>query len=226
MRGETVCVGGIQTWRRKRAVDAEIVLVLVDGLGHGLERLVILDVVGALDHRVILAGVIVDDLLVVDDAVPFSRVWQRERIAINGVGVGLAVIGEQFVRFGVLQWLAILLIFCELVETGDVEHGRRVGLGQLRAHGRIVCAGRTGLHVHLHTGFSVYISASCLYWSTTSDLLFMKYTWPLSESALLPPQAANDTPMANAAATAHVLVMIPASLLISFVGFVVIRWTC
>ena len=153
MRGETVCVGGIQTWRRERAVDAEIVLVLVDGLGHGLERLVILDVVGALDHRVILAGVIVDDLLVVDDAVPFSRVWQRERIAINGVGVGLAVIGEQFVRFGVLQWLAILLIFCELVETGDVEHGRRVGLGQLRAHGRIVCAGRTGLHVHLHTGF-------------------------------------------------------------------------
>ena len=153
MRGETVRVGGVQTWRRERAVDAEIVLVLVDGLGHGLERLVILDVVGALDHRVILAGVIVDDLLVVDDAVPFSRVWQRVRIVVDGVGVGLAVIGEQFVRFGVLQWLAILLIFCELVETGDVEHGRRVGFGQFRAHGRIVCAGRTSLHVHLHTGF-------------------------------------------------------------------------
>ena len=69
--------------------------------------------------------------------------------------------------------------------------------------------------------FSVYISASCLYWSTTSDLLFMKYTWPLSESALLPPpQAANDTPMANAAATAHVLVMIPC-----FIAYL-LRWIC
>lgn len=56
--------------------------------------------------------------------------------------------------------------------------------------------------------FLVYMLASSLYWSTTSALLFMKYTWPLLESALLPPQAASDVPMASVAAMATIRVML------------------
>ena len=127
--------------------------MLLDGLGDGLERLVVLDVVGVLDHRIILGAVILDDLLVVDDAVPFGGVRQRVGLAVDGVGVGLAFVVEHLEHFGVLQRFDMLLILGELVEAGHVEHGRRVGFGQFGGHGRIVGAGGAGLHVDLHAGF-------------------------------------------------------------------------
>ena len=126
--------------------------MLLDGLGDGLQSLVILDVVGAFDHRVILRGVVLDDLLVVDDAIPFGRVRQRVGVAVDGVGVGLAFVVEHLEHVGVLQRFDVLLILGELVEAGHIEHGRRVGLGQFGGHGRVVGAGCAGLHVDLHAG--------------------------------------------------------------------------
>ena len=208
MRSESVRVGGIQARGGERAVDAEVVLVLLDGFCHLLQGLVVLDVIGGLDHRITFGAIILDDLLVVDDAVPFGGVRQGVRIAVDGVRVSLAGIVEQFEHVGVLQRFDVLLILGELVEAATLN---MVGALSLASSDFMVASYVPAAPVWMSTCtpvFLVYMLASSLYWSTTSALLFMKYTWPLLESALLPPQAASDVPMASVAAMATIRVML------------------
>ena len=152
MRAEAVGVGGVQARGGDGTGQAEVVLVLLDALDHVLERGVVNDVVHALDHRVILGAVVLQDRLVVDDAVPFGRVRQRVRVLADLVRVGLALVGELAVHLGVLQRLDVVLVLGELVVAGDVEHGRRVRLRQFGGHRRIVGAGGGGLDLDFHAG--------------------------------------------------------------------------
>ena len=153
MRRVTVVVGGVEAGGGESAVEAEVVLVLLDAVGDLLERGEILDVIEGLDDRVALLGVLVDDLLVGDDAEPFGGVRQAVHVVAVLVGHLLALLVEQLVGFGVLQRLEVILVLGVLVEAADAEHGRGVVLGQLGRQRGFVAAGSGGLDVDLHAGF-------------------------------------------------------------------------
>ncbi len=134
-----------------QGITAEI---LTEALAQAKKaRFEILDVIEGLDDRVALLGVLVDDLLVGDDAEPFGGVRQAVHVVAVLVGHLLALLVEQLVGFGVLQRLEVILVLGVLVEAADAEHGRGVVLGQLGRQRGFVAAGSGGLDVDLHAGF-------------------------------------------------------------------------
>ena len=152
MRREPVGVRRLEPRRGERRLDAQIVLVLVHVLDDLLEHVVAGDVVGRLDDRVALLRVLVDDLLVVDDAVVLHRIRDRVGVVADLLRVGLGVVVEQTVDLAVLDRLKVLLVAGERGVPSRAEHGRGVVLGQLGQQRGVVGARRSGLHVHLHAG--------------------------------------------------------------------------
>ena len=146
---EPVQVRRFESGGRHGAFDAEIVLMGLHVLHHGLERIPVLDIVGGVDDRIVLRGVVVDDLLVIDDAEPFRGVRQRVVVAVGLIRVGLALVGQQLEGGGVLDRLHVVLPLDEIGVAGDAPHRRGFGLGQLGGQ-RIVVAVGGREHLDLH----------------------------------------------------------------------------
>ena len=125
------------------ALDAQVVLLGLDVLREGLELVESLDLVDGGDDGAVHREVLLQDGVVVDDAVALGG----ERRAVDGAVIGLerhGVVGEGLdeVRVGKVE--GVVLPGGKADRAVDVEDRGRVGLGDLALEGLPVGAGGSG----------------------------------------------------------------------------------
>ena len=123
--------------------EAQLVLAGGDVLGHLLQIVKALDIVGG------VAGLLQQGL-VVDDAVGLNDVADARHLV--PVHQGELVAGQLAGHGGAGQVIAVVLPAGQAHGTVDLEQGGGVGLGHLGLQGGLVVAGGGGEHSDLHAG--------------------------------------------------------------------------
>ena len=121
-----------------------------DVLGHSLQGVEVVDLGGILDHRVILGDVLVQQRLVVDQAVGLDYVCHAGNLVAVLQGEGIA--GKLLVQLSVGQIIAVVLPGSQANGAVHLEQGGCVGLGHIGLQGGLVGAGGGGDHVHGNAG--------------------------------------------------------------------------
>ena len=147
---ETPVGAGIEASGGEGALDAELVLLGLHVVGDGLQGVEVVDVVDALDLGTIGGDVLVEDVLVVDQAVGFHNVRHADDLV--AVLQRHILVDELVVRLGILHIGGVALPVLVANRAVDLEQGRGFGLCDLGLQRLLVGAGGCGLNLDLDAG--------------------------------------------------------------------------
>ena len=142
---------GIETGGSECALNAELVLLGLDVISHGLQGIEIVDILDVLDLGAIGSDVLVQQILVVNQAIGFHSV--RNANDLVPILEGDVLVDELLVRLSVRHVISVGLPVLIADRTVDLEQGRGFGLGDLGLQGLLVGAGSSGPDLDLDTGF-------------------------------------------------------------------------
>ena len=142
---------GVEAGGGERALDAELVLAGLHVVGHGLQGVEVVDFVHGRGLGAIQREVLVEDVLVVDQAVGFHHVRHADHLV--AILQGHILVGELLVHIRVGHIGGVLLPVLVADRAVDLEQGRGFGFGDFGLQGLLVGTGGRGLHLDLNALF-------------------------------------------------------------------------
>ena len=139
---------GVEAGGGERALDAELVLAGLHVVGHGLQGVEVVDFVHGRGLGAIQREVLVEDVLVVDQAVGFHHVRHTDHLV--AVFQGHVLVGEFLIHIRVGHVGGVLLPVLVADRAVHLEQGRGLGLGNLGLQGLLVGAGGRGLDLDIN----------------------------------------------------------------------------
>ncbi|AEK31038.1 Hypothetical membrane associated protein [Bifidobacterium animalis subsp. lactis CNCM I-2494] len=147
---ETPVGAGVEACGGEGALDAELVLLGLHVVRDFLELVEGVDLLGVLDLGARQLGVLLEQVLVVDDAVVLHDV--RNAHDLVAVLQRAVLVVELVVDAGVLEVGGVALPVLVVHLAVDLEDRRRIALGELGLERLLIGARGGRLHLHLHAG--------------------------------------------------------------------------
>ena len=148
---ETPVRGRIEAGGCECTLDTELILLCLHIICDFLQLIEAVELRDITDLRTIEGDVVIDELLIIDEAVGLDNICDTlydAVLVLQGVILTLEVLED----VGILEIHAVVIPCCETYRTIDLEKGRCLGLRHLGLQCLLVGAGRCGLYMNLYTG--------------------------------------------------------------------------
>ena len=148
---ETPIGAGVEAGRGEGAFNAEVLLALLHVVGDLLERVEVLDLISGLDDCAVQRDVLVDQILVVDDAVGLNDVRDANDLAVIALE-GERLVVHLLVDVGVGQVGRVALPVLVARRAVHLENRGGFALGEFGLELLLIGARGSRLHLDLHAG--------------------------------------------------------------------------
>ena len=147
---ETPVRGGIEACGCECTLDTELILLRLHIVCHFLQLIEAVQLRDIADLRTIECDVVIEDLLIIDDAVGLDNVCDTLYDAVCVLQSEILIL-EILEYIGILEIHAVVIPCCETDRTVYLEHGRCLGLRHLGLQCLLIGSGRCGLYMNLYT---------------------------------------------------------------------------